>query len=78
MPGSHGRERITMAERPRLKHRQRSQPTRLHAGGVDPFHCPIQGDGRTRFRRRRSLYSARCRRLAGFDFKRSVGRVQAE
>jgi hypothetical protein len=62
-----GRDRVTMAERPRLKHQQRSQPTWLHAEGVDSFHCPIQGDGWARFRRRRSLYSARCRRQAGFD-----------
>jgi hypothetical protein len=52
---------VGLAIGPRLERRQHRRPTRLHAGDVDPFDCTIQDVGRTRFRWRRSLYSARCR-----------------
>jgi hypothetical protein len=55
-------DRATMAIDPRPERQQHCRPTRLLAGDVDPFHCPIQDDGRARGSRwRSSLHSARCR-----------------
>jgi hypothetical protein len=59
-----------MAERPRLDSARDCRTAWVHAGGVDPFDCPIQDVGRARFRWRYPTHSAWCRvkrRQAGFD-----------
>jgi len=72
-----GRDRVTMAERPWLKHQQRRQPTRLHAERVTRSIA--------RFKAMAGLDSAGGVRFirpvpatSRLRFRRSVGRVQAE
>ena len=48
------RRHLRLAIDPPLDRARDCRTARLHAGGVDPFNCPIQDDGQPR---RRSSYS---------------------